>query len=165
MNKVRDCLVDTCIWSRWFDPKTRPEIEAWLTNISGDRKLYVSVVTWGEIEYGYKVQEDKQKSKEVEFRGFLDEKGPSTLDIDKHVVEPYGRLRAALFEKYGKSNKWPEELKDPTTAKELGIQENDLWIASQAISRNLILLTEDKMYHLREVAGEELHVELWKGRK
>jgi len=51
-------------------------------------------------------------------------------------------------------------LVDPVTAKVLGIQENDLWIAAQAIERNLILVTNDGMSRIREIASE-LRIEDW----
>jgi tRNA(fMet)-specific endonuclease VapC len=77
----------------------------------------------------------------------------------------YGDLRARLFEKFAPKKRRrkglrPEELVDPVTAKELGIQENDLWIAAQAIERNLVLVTNDAMARIQEVASE-LKVEDW----
>jgi predicted nucleic acid-binding protein len=52
-------------------------------------------------------------------------------------------------------------LVDPLTAKCLGIQENDLWIAAQAYESNLVLVTHDKMDRLREVASDLLAFEDW----
>jgi predicted nucleic acid-binding protein len=73
-----------------------------------------------------------------------------------------------LFEKYGPREKKkkglrPEQLVDPVTSLQLKIQENDLWIVSQAITRDFILVTNDKrsLQPLVEVAGDELHVENW----
>jgi len=55
-----------------------------------------------------------------------------------HTANTYGELRSLLFDKYApndkrKKNLRPEQLVDPITSLELGIQENDLWIAAQAI--------------------------------
>jgi len=49
------------------------------------------------------------------------------------------------------------------TALTLGIQENDLWIAAQAIERHFILVTSDhRMTRIREIASEaELVIEDW----
>jgi predicted nucleic acid-binding protein len=49
---------------------------------------------------------------------------------------------------------------DPVTSRELGIQENDLWIAAQALEYNLVLVTNDKMDRIRDVC-EDLQVENW----
>ncbi|MEA3417047.1 MAG: hypothetical protein U9R02_12995 [Thermodesulfobacteriota bacterium] len=84
---------------------------------------------------------------------------PFILDIDKHTIGSYSDLRAELFKNYSSRNrrgrltvKWPEDLFDRTTAKELGVQENDIWIAAQAIQYNLVLVTDDHMFRLKEVS-------------
>lgn len=56
--------------------------------------------------------------------------------------------------------KWPEGWVEPSTGKELGIDENDLWIAAQAIERNLVLASQDSMARLLDVAAE-LRIEDW----
>jgi tRNA(fMet)-specific endonuclease VapC len=80
--------------------------------------------------------------------------------VDKHTIEPYSDLRATLFKEYSPRDKrgrlqtkWPEDLQERTSAKELGIQENDLWIAAQAIQYNLVLITGDHMSRLKEVSA------------
>jgi predicted nucleic acid-binding protein len=55
----------------------------------------------------------------------------------------------------------PEELLDPATSRELGIQENDLWIAAQALQYNYVLVSHDQhMSRIREVSTE-LRLEDW----
>ena len=81
------------------------------------------------------------------------------LPIDRHVSDVYGELRVALFERYirkGK-NKRPEQLIDPVTATEIGIDENDLWIVAQAITHNLTLVTNDKMHRIFTVTPKEVN--------
>ena len=77
----------------------------------------------------------------------------------------YGELRAKLFEKFApKNNKKglrPEQLVDPITSLVLGIQENDLWITAQAMARNLILVTNDKLSRIKEVTGSDLRIKNW----
>ena len=57
----------------------------------------------------------------------------------------------------------PEQLIDPVTSLQLRIQENDLWLVAQAITRNLVLVTNDRksLKPLLEAAGDELTVENW----
>ena len=46
----------------------------------------------------------------------------------------------------------------------MGSLENDLWIAAQAISRNLTFVTNDDnkgMKRISEVAGKSLHIANW----
>jgi len=166
---MRDYLLDTNIWSYWFDPENHSEqhanIQAQLKRLPSSSRLSISVISWGEINYGYNVNHKKEKSRETEFRKFINDVAPWLVSINIHTAEIYGELRAQLFEKYPPRNKKkrlrPEQLIDPVTSLELGIQENDLWIAAQALSRNLTLVTNDAMEHIREVAGESLHVDNW----
>jgi tRNA(fMet)-specific endonuclease VapC len=97
---------------------------------------------------------------------------PFILDIDKHTIGPYSDLRAELFKKFSPRDrrgrltvKWPEDLIERTSAKELGVQENDIWIAAQAIQYNLILVTDDHMLRLAEVSHKldyPLQIARWK---
>ena len=46
----------------------------------------------------------------------------------------------------------PEQLIDPITSRELGIQENDLWLCAQAVAHDMVLVTNDTMRRIREVS-------------
>lgn len=87
------------------------------------------------------------------------------FDVTKATRIYYGSLRASVFEKYApnakrRSGLRPAQLIDPVTSQELGIQENDLWIAAQALEYNLVFVTNDKMERMRDVC-EELQIENW----
>ena len=81
----------------------------------------------------------------------------------------YSLLRAKLYDKFapkrkkGRSagKKRIEEWKDPTTSKELQIQENDLWISAIALAHNLILVTADAMTPIVTIAGNDIEFENW----
>ena len=175
---MRDFLIDTNIWEYWFNPAREPEHSHVLKRVSELKKLrekmkspfrvWMSSMTWGELEYGYQVQTNKEHSLETPFRQFIHKIGPKEFVVNKHVACIYGRIRARLFEKCGPKEKKkkglrPEQLIDPVTALQLRIQENDLWIVSQAITRDFILVTNDRksLQPLLEVAGDELHIENW----
>jgi tRNA(fMet)-specific endonuclease VapC len=120
---------------------------------------WISVVVLGEIEYGIKTAPYMNKERRDAVRQRMG-KFPLVLNIDKHTIEHYSDLRAALFKSYSPKNglnrlkqKRPENLQERTRAKELGIQENDLWIAAQAIQYNLLLVTNDRMKRLQEVSA------------
>jgi predicted nucleic acid-binding protein len=111
-------------------------------------RLFVSVVTLGEIEYGHRVANTPHPAKQAAYAKFVREQCPVALELTEHVVEHYGEMRAWLFSNCGpkakKSKaKRAEELVDPTSGKELGIDENDIWIAAQAKTHNLVLITHD----------------------
>ena len=165
---MRDLLLDTNIWDYWFDPtcEEHDRVRSRAQELPAETKLVLSIITWGEIEYGYRAMTKKERSCEERFHEFIKAKEPWTVPLDKHVTRIYGKLRACLFEKYAAKDKKrkglrPEQLIDPATSLELGIQENDLWIAAQALALNLTLVTNDEMQHLRDVAGESLHVDNW----
>ncbi|HUW20476.1 MAG TPA: type II toxin-antitoxin system VapC family toxin [Sedimentisphaerales bacterium] len=175
---MRDFLIDTNIWEYWFNEAREPQHSNVLKRVSELRKecekadaplrVWISSVTWGEVEYGYEVQTDKEGSLEAAFREFIHAISPMEFVINKHVTGDYGRIRARLFEKYGPKDKRkrglrPEQLIDPVTSLELKIQENDLWIVSQAVMKDLTLVTNDRksLQPLLEVLGSELHIENW----
>jgi len=175
---MRDFLIDTNIWEYWFNEAREPQHSNVLKRVSELKKrcekqkapfrVWISSVTWGELEYGYQVQTNKERSLETPFREFIRGIAPKEFLVDKHVARDYGRIRARLFEKYSpkdrkKKSLRPEQLIDPVTSLQLTIQENDLWIVSQAIMKDLTLVTNDRksLQPLLEVAGNELHIENW----
>ena len=132
-------------------------------------RLFVSVVTLGEIEYGHRVATTPDLLKQAEFTKFVREQCPEPMEITSHVTQPYGDLRAWLFDncspnKIRTKARRVEELVDPTTAKVLMVQENDLWIAAQALTHNFVLVTHDSKGNfgklLRQFAST-LRVEDW----
>ena len=127
-----------------------------ITALPEGAPLFVSPVTLGEIEFGYQCQSPRVEKREAEFRAFIQAKAPSVLPIDKHTADPYGQLRAAIFDQFApgglrKKKKRPCQVTDHVTASTLGIDENDLWIAAQAIQYNLVLVTNDGMANIRAV--------------
>jgi tRNA(fMet)-specific endonuclease VapC len=175
---VPDYLLDTNIVSYWYDTG-RPEHKKVLARVQAVRipdtqtnyvpHLFVSAVTIGEIVYGHRVTASPDASKQSEFEAFIREQCPQPIEISKHVGEPYGELRAWLFRNFVDKSKraktkWPEELVDPTTAKELGVQENDIWIAAQAMTHNFVLVTHDSRDRFRQLLHQfraTLQVEDW----
>ena len=159
-------LLDTNIVAYWFDTR-RPQHERVAQRIQElpeTTPLMISAITLGEIEYGLQVSKVNTLEQEV-FRAFIHTNLPMVLDVTKTTRIYYGALRADVFEKYApnakrRSGLRPEQLIDPVTSQELGIQENDLWIAAQALEYNLVFVTNDKMERIRDVC-EDLRVENW----
>ncbi len=133
--------------------------------------VWLSTIVLAEIEYGIKITPEIDIDSRDQVRREMS-KHPFILDIDKHTIGPYSDLRAELFKKFSPRDrrgrltvKWPEDLIDRTSAKELGIQENDIWIAAQAIQYNLILVTDDYMQRLVEISENldyPLRIARWK---
>ena len=165
-------LLDTTAASVLWDQKHHDHqmIRGFLQGVA-ESPTWVSIVVLGEVTYGLKTAPQMDENRQAEVRRKM-ARFPSILDVNKHTIEPYSDLRAALFKKYSRKDtrgrlktKWPEDLLDRTSAKKLGVQENDLWIAAQAIQHNLILITSDHMRRLQEVSTEldyPLQLASWK---
>jgi len=162
---VTDYLLDTNHLAYWYD-QNRREHEKVVGRIQALRqggpageyvpRLFISVVTVGEIEYGHRVTNTGNPAEQAQYSAFVREQCPQPLDITDHVARQYGEFRAWLFNTYRDRKKRtkarrPEELVDPATARELGIQENDIWIAAQAITYNLVLVTHDTRPHFKSL--------------
>jgi tRNA(fMet)-specific endonuclease VapC len=175
---VADYLLDTNILSYWYET-SRPEHVKVLDRVDAVKlpdpvtkyvpRLYVSIITLGEIAYGHRVAPAPDTAKQAEFTRFVREQVPQVLEIVADVAEHYGELRAWLFENCGPSvkkskAKRAEELVNPTTGKELGIDENDIWIAAQAKTHNFVLVTHDARGNFNQVLKQfapALTIEDW----
>jgi len=133
--------------------------------LASDR-VFVSVVSLAEVEYGLRVapniDHERQRRVRQAMWSFV------ALPLDRHVVESYAELRARLFARHSRRNargrltaKVVPDLWERTPDKLLGIQENDLWLASVAMERNLVLITTDRMAHIAQAAGTDLRLDLW----
>ena len=167
---MRGYLLDTNIVAYRVDTR-RPQHERVAQHIQElpeATPLMISAITLGEIEFGLrvsKVNTSEQEASQDALRAFIHTNLPMVLDVTKTTRIYYGALRADVFEKYApkakrRSGLRPEQLIDPVTSQELGIQENDLWIAAQALEYNLVFVTNDKMERIRDVC-EDLRVENW----
>jgi predicted nucleic acid-binding protein len=165
---VRDFLLDTQTVCYWYDAKC-VQNQAVLHNIASLQRqmevleykprLLVSVITLGEIEYGHRVNPSPDPTTQAEYLRFINERLPVRLQVTQDAIAAYGELRSRLFNEYAPRKKRepkmrPEQLVDPISSRELGIQENDLWLCSQAVAHNLVLVTNDAMRPIRKVSQE-----------
>jgi tRNA(fMet)-specific endonuclease VapC len=163
---LRDYLIDTQTVCYWADAKVSQHTNVCnhVNAVPDNSKLLTSVVTFGEIAFGHRIATPPDLVKQAALNKFLNEKFPKPLEITKFTPTYYSELRALLFGRYppkGKKHRRPEQCFDRITALELGIDENDLWIASQAYEHNLVIVTNDAMLRIRDVAGQLLTVENW----
>jgi len=168
---MKGYLLDTNAVSDWLD-SSRPR-HALVSNrvkhlMATEAILLTSTVVLGEIEYGIRVAPESKRNLLDALRAQIDLQFVHKrllLAVTRSTALVYGDLRARLFEKYAPRTERtkglrPEQLTSPTTSQVLGIQENDLWIAAQAIERNLVLVSNDAMKRIQHVAPELL-VEDW----
>lgn len=161
---MRSLLIDTNIWTYLFDPETYPQqhanIKDRIRNVSKSTRFGVSVITLGEIAVG--LPDEQIDSVQKKHLAFVRSYNPWIVDIGPHTAEQYGKVRGRLKGK-SRGGRGAETPMDRLTWLELGSMENDLWIAAQAITYDLILVTNDRFKRIREVVGDELRVENWAG--
>lgn len=158
-----DYLLDTNILSAYYHLE-HPNYEAAKATINGlDRTghLLVSVVTMAEIDYGVRLAHAKNSKfiEEMRERAEIIRKR-AKLPVTPFTAEYYARLKlgVAMLISPGKQKKNPRFIEDwieHTTAKALGIDENDLWIASQGIERDITVVTDDKRFDVFKRAVPE----------
>ena len=166
-------LLDTNAASVLWDLRhpDHSKIRTFLKSIS-NAPVWISIIALAEVEYGLKTAPEMNVNLLNSVRGEV-LKYKEVLEIDKHTTLPYSDLRAELFKTYSPRNrkgrltkKWPEDLFERTSAKELhGAQENDIWLAALAIQYNLVLVTEDRMTPIMEVSkslSDPLQIAKWR---
>jgi tRNA(fMet)-specific endonuclease VapC len=154
---VKEHLLDVNSVQDWFTGNINFLAHIDLMRADGGR-IFVSVVTLGEIEFGHNLTNSTNPARREEFERWIhDTFPPSTrIHVEGHDWRYYGQLKAEIFRRFpprsAKENH-PEMCLDPATGKELGIDENDLWIAAQAIARGMVLVSNDKMERVKEAAA------------
>ncbi|MDB5343347.1 MAG: hypothetical protein JWP89_1724 [Schlesneria sp.] len=162
-------LFDTNAVSHWYSGNA--QFTQRVNALASNDQIRVSVITLGELEFGHNLHLGaRDLVQRDEFARWVSREFPKerVVEVTRFTREYYGLIRAKIFEKYpplGHDENHPERCYDRITASELKIDENDLWIAAQAIEHGLILVTNDKMQPIKEVAHQsgdwELRYEDW----
>ncbi len=152
-------LLDTTIASiaGYEGDERHAGVREWLDGLQ-DGVVFISAVTVAETEYGLSLNPLGPQPQQ-EIRSAIG--GYQVLPIDRHTARVYGPLRAALFQAYAPrdyrnriATRYLEDLREPTTGKELGIQENDLWIVSVAVQYNMVYVTADVGGGMKRIVEE-----------
>ena len=77
--------------------------------------------------------------------------------LDEQSADIYGELKAGIFQRFGPREK---SLRRRVTLQQLGVSDNDLWIAAISLRHNLVILSSDQDF---ERIGEirPIRVENW----
>lgn len=166
-----DFLLDTQTIRYWFDDSSpfHETVRKSAAALLPESHVCVSAITLGEIEHGMALNPAGMAGRLDEYRSFVRDMLPQIVPVSRHTAEPYGRVRAKLVDGFPPPGGWSkkkraEQLYDPIAAHEFGFDENDLWLVAQAIERNLVLVTNDKMTRIREAVREiqpSISIENW----
>ena len=167
MNVTEGYLLDTNIASASWDLRAprHNDVRQRLENLE-DHLVYVAAVSIAEVEYGLQVAPAIDSERQSAVRNAMG--SFNILGITEHTARTYAHVRANLFRAHSPRNrrgrliqKQVEDLVESTTGRELGIQENDLWIVSSAVEQNLIFVTNDRMERVIEAAQYSERTEFW----
>lgn len=129
---------------------------------------HISVITLGEVEFGLRATQTTNQARRDEYEQFVNSEFLWAVPLDGDAVVIYGEIRAELFRQYGPqqptSNRNRVEQLCDVNGHSLGIDENDLWLASHAIARGFVLVSNDRMERIRTAAanvGRTLRFENW----
>lgn len=153
---MKGYLLDTNMVSHWDaqHSKVVQQINAHLDDL-----IYTSAITLGEIYAAHATNANNNPERraacelfiEVQFHGHV-------LNVDRHIKDSYAELMKNIYQAYPKAKSKTSTQRYLT---DLGVDVNDLWIASIAMERNLVLVTTDGMPVIRQAAGARLEVENW----
>ena len=167
MNVTEGYLLDTNIASASWDlgAPRHNDVRQRLKDLE-DHLVYVAAVSIAEVEYGLQVAPAIDSERQAAVRNAM--ASFRILGITEHTARAYAQLRANLFRTHSPRNRrgrltqrLVEDLVESTTGRELGIQENDLWIVSTAVEQNLIFVTSDRMERVIEAAHYSERTEFW----
>lgn len=107
-------------------------------NAVGEFNLAISVIT--EVELLYMAEHSEQIEENlIVVEEFVED--IAIYDVDEHVSRVYAKLKARLMLKFAPKDK---NKRRKTRITDLGVSENDLWIAATAIENNLIMVSADR---------------------
>ena len=114
---------------------------------SGAAQL-VSVITIGEVRFGLALSRAAgQPLAHIETCLARSESHP-LAQVTRHTAEAFANVKSSValarLDVQRRAPRWVEVWSDRVTGEKLQIDENDLWIAAQAIERNYVVLTSDQ---------------------
>jgi tRNA(fMet)-specific endonuclease VapC len=120
----------------------------------GNELITTCVIVRGELVFmAAKSQRRNENLQQIE--GFLND--IIVYSIDDEVANIYGRLKAAILDKFGPKEKAKRR---KVKTEKLGFAENDLWIAAIAIRHGLTVISADSDFK-RISQADSIQIERW----
>jgi tRNA(fMet)-specific endonuclease VapC len=143
-------LLDTNLVSVLYDAR-RPNHQAVrhaIAALEPNAPQIVSVITIAELRFGLALsQAAGQPLAHIEACIELAELHP-LAEISRHTSHAYAHMKSSIAQQRldirRRIPRWVEGWTDRVTAQLLQIDENDLWIAAQAVERNYVVVTSDQ---------------------
>jgi predicted nucleic acid-binding protein len=146
-------LLDTSILSVYLDPAHgfHAPMSSALNSLPSDAPRYISAVALAELTFGADLARALGKGDLPVLREKIRKaRGYAVLDVTHHTAAAYAAIKSKMAVKYLEKllrrdrPKYLEDWVDRATGKALGVDENDLWMCSQAKERGLDFVTNDQ---------------------
>jgi predicted nucleic acid-binding protein len=142
-------LLDTNLVSVLYDAG-RPNhlvVRNALAALDPNAPQLVSVVTIGELRFGLALSRAAGRPvAHIEACIERTEEHP-LAEVGRHTADAFGYVKSSVAlqrtDILRRQVRWVEAWSDRVTGQLLQIDENDLWIAAQAVERNLVVVTSD----------------------
>lgn len=142
-------LLDTNVVSVLYDAG-RPNhlaVRNALAALDQNAPQLVSVLTIGELRFGLALARAAGRSvAHIEACIERTEEHP-LAEVGRHTADAFGYVKSSVALQRTDIRRcqvrWVEAWSDRVTGERLHIDENDLWIAAQAVERNLVVVTSD----------------------
>lgn len=150
-------LLDTNIVSDWYDGNE--VVQGYIDAFPRNSLIYISCITLGEIEFGHLVAALPDTEQQADFRRWIKKTfGDNMISVTKDTAHSYAFFRRLLCDKFVHRGKYIQNYEDASSDK-IGIDENDLWLVSQAHEHGLKFATHDRMRKIKEVAEPHVDIE------
>lgn len=104
----------------------------------GEQNVAVSIITAGEIYYmAYNSERQQENLRRVKL--YLADIG--IYSLNEPISELYGQFKADLIRRYGPKER---QKRRKTKIEDIGVSDNDLWIACTALQYSLIVVSKDR---------------------
>jgi tRNA(fMet)-specific endonuclease VapC len=160
-------LLDTNLVSVLYDAgrSNHRTVRTALSAFDPSAPQLVSVITIGELRFGLALSRAAGRPlTHIEECIERTEEHP-LAEVSRHTAEAFGYVKSSValqrVDIRRRMPRWVEAWSDRVTGQLLQIDENDLWIAAQAVERNLVVVTSDPDFiHVISPAVPELRVQL-----
>ena len=159
-------ILDTSVLSARLDASHRRHGDVRLgLDALGVAAQFVSAISLAELTFGVRLAQAFEPAPSPMLEQMLvDARAYAVLDLTHHTSAAYAALKANLAKRFlAKTSRrhrrrWLEEWVDQTTGQKLQVDENDLWMCSQAKERDLVMVTVDG--RMRRISDADPEVRL-----
>jgi tRNA(fMet)-specific endonuclease VapC len=145
-------LIDTTYCSKIIDKNE--ELLTYLSNaLNSSIHVVTSVISQGELSYMVEKSNRKEENKR-KVLNFLD--NIEVLSVDSKAAEIYGELKFNVVNKFG-----PQKRRVDVSMEEIGVSDNDLWIAAISVHLGLIVVSNDDDFPRIKQADNRLNFVVW----